>query len=99
MLPGEPGRLGVPGDCLKPNDFGLFNMLGNASEWCQDWFVYGTPEEDKEEHKDIRNDDPRVLRGGSFLYPAMTVRSAFRLRHVPTFYSYDVSFRPARTFR
>jgi formylglycine-generating enzyme required for sulfatase activity len=40
MLPGEAGKLGVPGGCLKPNDFGLFDMLGNALEWCQESIAY-----------------------------------------------------------
>ena len=31
---------------LKPNGFGMFDILGNASEWCLTWFREPLPDED-----------------------------------------------------
>jgi serine/threonine protein kinase/formylglycine-generating enzyme required for sulfatase activity len=101
MLPGPEGQA-MP---RKPNDLGLYDMLGNAWEWCQDSVAYYAPEpggkasEDKEEKKDITDDLSRVLRGGSFYYNAAYVRSAVRIWNRPTYRVSDVGFRPARTFR
>jgi formylglycine-generating enzyme required for sulfatase activity len=105
MLPGVPGKLGVPGDCLKPNDLGLSDMLGNALEWCQESVRYyprgakGRPSEDIEDEEDIKDKNYRVLRGGSFVSLAVNVRSAPRFRYVPPIRLENVGFRPARTFR
>ena len=87
---------------LKPNDLGLFDMLGNAFQWCEDRAEYYTAGEDKEDIKDIKDinkDNSRVLRGGSFNDPASNVRSANRLTDVPTDRVSNYGFRPARTFR
>src|SRR5262249_30194702 len=56
---------------LKPNDLGLFDMLGNVPQWCQDGFAdypqaATNPAEDKEDIKDILDGQNRVVRGGSF---------------------------------
>ena len=105
MLPGVVGRLGVPGDCLKPNDFGLFDMLGNAMKWCQESAGYYSPgvggeaEEDIEDKNNIEDKLGRMLRGGSFDTQPRNVRSATRTGFVPTSRNYHVGFRPARTFR
>ena len=105
MLPGLPGSLGVKGDCLKPNDYGMFDMLGNAVEWCQEsaWrYIPGKdvkPSEDIEDNRDIKDKLRRVLRGGSFVDQASDVRSAYRNRNGPANRLNDVGFRPARTFR
>jgi len=105
MLPGVPGRLRVQGDCLKPNDFGLFDMLGNALEWCQESIMYykpgkdGKPSEDIEDKEDINSRESRVLRGGSFFSRASIVRSADRNLNVPASRFNLIGFRPARTFR
>jgi hypothetical protein len=99
MLPGVPDQLGVGGDSLKPNDLGLFDMLGNALEWCQEGVGYYAGEEDKEDKRDVSDNLSRVLRGGSFNNPASFGRSAFRRRLAPTTQSYNDGFRPARTFR
>ncbi len=102
MLPA--GRLGVPGGRLKPNDFGLFDMLGNAAEWCQEPVAPyypgpgGKPVEDVGDQRDVKDNDIRVWRGGSFEEQASNVRSAVRFRNVPSFRTGDVGFRPVRSF-
>src|SRR5262249_9204449 len=96
------------GGSRKPNDLGLFDMLGNAVEWC-----HGLPYfykagaggqaiediEDKEDIKYIKDDNRRLLRGGSFDYLAAIVRSANRTWVPPGFRYNYIGFRPARTFR
>jgi formylglycine-generating enzyme required for sulfatase activity len=88
---------------LKPNDLGLFDVQGNVFTWCQVEFKndpQGQGEkasEDKEGSLNINDKDSRVLRGGSFTNPAVNVRSAYRLRNVPSDRHTDVGFRAART--
>jgi formylglycine-generating enzyme required for sulfatase activity len=95
LLPGVPGLWGVPGNCLRPNDFGLFDMLGNAAEWCQDEFAIHSAGEDREDMRRIENQKSRILRGGSF--PFGSVNSALRDWLAPTARNGTVGFRPART--
>jgi formylglycine-generating enzyme required for sulfatase activity len=91
----------LPVGSLKPNDLGLFDMLGNATEWCQERIMVYQPglpwSEDKEDILSINRDGSRVLRGGSFDIPAVAVRSAVRFGNVPTLRNNVVGFRPART--
>ena len=60
----------LPVGSLKPNDFGLFDMLGNALEWCQDRAAYYPTDrplvEDAEQVGEVRDSESRVVRGGSF---------------------------------
>jgi serine/threonine protein kinase/formylglycine-generating enzyme required for sulfatase activity len=94
----------LPGGSLKPNDLGLFDMLGNAMEWCLNEFAeYPEPgekaSEDIEDKKDIKDERKRVARGGAYINPAGEVRSASRGYYEPTKPAYFRGFRPARTFR
>jgi formylglycine-generating enzyme required for sulfatase activity len=99
------GRWMLPVGSLKPNDLGLFEMLGNALEWCQEgvaWYEpawLGRASEDKEDKRDITDKLVRVLRGGSFNIRASVVRCANRFGSVPSYRVNDLGFRPARTFR
>jgi formylglycine-generating enzyme required for sulfatase activity len=106
MLPGAPGQFGVPGGRLKPNDFGLFDMLGNAAEWCQEAVPDYSPgpkgkvADDTEDKTTVIEDKmKRVMRGGSCFTQASIVRSARRFWYVPSPHLAYVGFRPARTFR
>jgi formylglycine-generating enzyme required for sulfatase activity len=87
----------------KPNDLGLFDMHGNVLNWCQESYQpYPSPREgeiteDQEGNLDIVDLVGRVLRGGSFLHHARTLRCASRVWLVPTFSDVYVGFRPART--
>jgi formylglycine-generating enzyme required for sulfatase activity len=92
-----------PVGTLKPNDWGLFDMLGNVAHWCQEKHKpypadQGKLIDDIEDSLDIVSTDYRVLRGGSYLYAAVTVRCADRMRVLPSYWSPTVGFRPARTF-
>jgi formylglycine-generating enzyme required for sulfatase activity len=85
-------------DCLKPNELGLFDMLGNAMEWCQEGLGVYAGLEDKEDTKPITDSLKRMLRGGPFNFPAASIRSAVRFWLEPTRRLYTVGFRPAKTF-
>jgi formylglycine-generating enzyme required for sulfatase activity/peroxiredoxin len=88
---------------LKPNDFGLFDMLGNEAEWCQDRFELDTARagdagDDDATEETVTNKNTRVNRGGSFHDPASLVRSSVRGFDVPAHTSFTTGFRVARTF-
>ncbi len=89
-----------PVGMLKPNDLGLFDLHGNIWEWCQD--RYRTNGQESERiiiSSEIKSNNARLLRGGSFTERPANVRSAVRLWSAPSNRnSYD-GFRPARTYR
>jgi serine/threonine protein kinase/formylglycine-generating enzyme required for sulfatase activity len=93
---GQAGRVGS----LKPNDFGLFDMLGNAWEWCHDArtpYPPG-PVEDREQPGKILTSQERVLRGGGFFSAAPELRSAHRFGWPPQAPFSLAGFRVARTW-
>ena len=97
------GRL-APVGSLKPNDLGLFDMLGNAVEWCQDPWPEAADATDgrggnAEDERGVNSGRHRILRGGSFNYRAADVRAAYRDGDVPMNRYFYYGLRPARTFR
>jgi formylglycine-generating enzyme required for sulfatase activity len=94
---GRAGRVGS----LKPNDFGLFDMLGNAWEWCHDALApyRPGPAEDREQPGPITATRERVLRGGDFFSAAPDLRSAYRFGSPPQGSFNRAGFRVARTWR
>lgn len=88
----------------KPNQWGLYDMLGNAWEWTFDRRLpYPTDAavtidvEDTTLH--VSNDVARTRRGGSFAYEWFTLRSAHRgdTTYFPNQTRDGVGFRVART--
>jgi formylglycine-generating enzyme required for sulfatase activity len=68
----------------KPNAWGLYDMYGNAEEWCKDGYssdYYSTSPKTDPYNSDCKNGKYflRVCRGGGFIYSDKYCRSAFRL--------------------
>jgi formylglycine-generating enzyme required for sulfatase activity len=93
-----------PVGSLKPNDFGLSDMLGNVFQWCQDaYHVYSLPAgggvvEDLGDAAAATDKISRVIRGVTFLDQPCFIRSARRIWNLPQRHNYATGFRVARTY-
>src|SRR5262249_52101596 len=57
----------APVDAFAPNEYGLYNMSGNAWEWCADWFTRDHPQGPLDDPRGPAIGTMRVIRGGSYL--------------------------------
>lgn len=93
----EIGKTTVVGT-YPPNAWGLYDMHGNVSEWCSDWF-------DEEYYKKCLDkgivvnpqgaeiEAVRIIRGGGFYIGAQLCRSALRRSLVPSTRIFEVGIR------
>jgi eukaryotic-like serine/threonine-protein kinase len=90
-----------PSGQKRPNDFGLFDMLGNVWSWCQE-----VPRPDLAENQEVSDREEGrptpapgcVMRGGSFDNPARDLRCGYRIVNPQTRRNVlSVSVRVART--
>jgi formylglycine-generating enzyme required for sulfatase activity len=87
---------------LRPNDWGFFDMLGNANEWCHDAEGdYPTPVGDSiavdSPRTDLATSFDRIQRGGCYGYNAPSLRSAQREWYDHRLRNVAFGFRVART--
>ncbi len=71
---GKPHPVGMK----KPNAWGLYDMHGNVSEWCADWYVKDYPLEDVTDPQTLSGGFLRVSRGGNWISYDEECRSANR---------------------
>jgi formylglycine-generating enzyme required for sulfatase activity len=88
----------APVGSLNPNDFGLFDMLGNAWEWCHDEFLPYPPGPFVDTGT-VSAEKQRVLRGGGYFSAPPAMRSAHRTECHPQVPFGQAGLRLARTWR
>ncbi len=80
---------------LKPNELGIYDMSGNAWEWCLDYFG---------KYSSSTQSDPqgpasspfKVIRGGSWYYVGNLARITARDGPYPHYTNYNYGFRVVR---
>ena len=80
----------------QPNELGLYDMTGNVSEWCQDFFgqyYYGT----EPNPKGPAEGEKRIVRGGSYDNCADNIHISCRQYFLPDEANNCIGFRMAFT--
>ena len=90
----------APVGSFVANPFGLYDMLGNAEEWCEDWLgEYPTASQREQvDPTGPAKGEKRVVRGCGYQSPAIACRAADRGGIIPDYDSppTSVGFRLVR---
>ncbi len=91
----DPYRYTSPCGTFMPNAFGIWDMLGNASEWCRDRYDADYYSESPVvDPKGVQNGHCHVSRGGSWCSQPIDFRTATRIGiKVRSDSSNDIGFR------
>ena len=90
--------LAVPGAYFGKNNFGLYDMMGNAAEWTQDCWNDSHAGAARDARARTGGDCSRhVVRGGSWASSQASIRSAARLSQPASYRAADLGLRLART--
>ena len=82
----------MPVGSYPPNQWGLYDMHGNAWEWVADWYApYSTVQDTNPEGPPVGN--LKVIRGGSWYFGADNSRSYSRRTHEPDLWGFSIGFR------
>ncbi|HEX3451535.1 MAG TPA: protein kinase [Isosphaeraceae bacterium] len=82
---------------LRPNDLGLFDILGNILEWCQESRSPVLKLMDVEDTEPVSNTIDRVLHGGSYEKVIELLQSDRSEHALPPVKFNSIGFRVART--
>jgi formylglycine-generating enzyme required for sulfatase activity len=93
---GHPGFTTYEVGLKEPNEWGLYDMLGNVWEWSVDWITLN--------YDDVTIDPwgedsgtTKITRGGAWTSIALEIRAACRAVDYPDTKSYNMGFRLVRT--
>jgi formylglycine-generating enzyme required for sulfatase activity len=81
-----------------PNGYGIYDIVGNVYEWCEDWYAYNYYDTSMQEPEDPKGPPQgvyRVLRGGCWKSLKEDLRCAHRHRNNPGAVNGTYGFRCA----
>lgn len=90
-------RRSLPVDSYAPNAWGLYQVHGNIEEWTEDCYSENYNVSPTDGSPWVQSDCRfRVVRGGSWAYRPVALRSADRAQYLPTYRGDTVGLRVAR---